>query len=153
MASWRNTPIGPRPNSNVALVQCRNSCYRQLRRNLTEDQEGNCWYWSTDGECVANPDWMGKSCLRSCRKLAACAAQPHSAQCAAPHECPLQRDTLEEAECARRAEAGECRSKSIWRGDSLLLNCPYTCSVVDPAPALPSTWTTFALGASTSPPG
>ena len=33
----------------VALKQCRASCYRLLRKNLTDDTEGNCWYWATDG--------------------------------------------------------------------------------------------------------
>ena len=86
-------------------------------------------------ECAANADWMGKSCARSCRKLSACTTHPESARCAEPFECPLERDKMDEAECVRRARAGECRPSSIWSGDSLLLQCPYTCSVIDPPSA------------------
>ena len=48
---------------------------RALRANLTEDNEGNCWYWTTDGECEANPEWMARSCGRSCSKMRACASR------------------------------------------------------------------------------
>ena len=124
-----------RTQADVALERCRSSCYQWLRHNLTDDTEGNCWYWTTDGECAANAQWMGKSCPRSCRKLAACTSHPHSPLCAEPFECPLTRDAMDEAECLERARRGECRPHSIWSGDSLLLRCPYTCAVVDPPSA------------------
>ena len=119
----------------VALVRCRQSCYRRFRKNLTSDTEGNCWYWGTDGECEANTDWMEKSCSLSCRKLHACVKHPESETCAERFECPLERDKADEQDCARRAAAGECRSGSVWRGDSLLLRCPYSCAIVDPSSA------------------
>ena len=55
-------------NREVATSKCRSGCFRALSGNLTEDKEGNCWYWSTDGECEANPSWMATSCGRSCKK-------------------------------------------------------------------------------------
>ena len=100
---------------SVALERCRDACYNALRANLTEDQEGNCWYWGTDGECEANADWMSRSCSRSCSKLRACGARPDSSECAEPFECPLERDRDDAAACAERAKRGECRSRSIWR--------------------------------------
>ena len=106
-----------------------------LKGNLTEDLEGNCFYWSTDGECDSNPEWMSRSCHRSCAILRNCGRAPESAECAAPFECPLERDRDDEANCAERARKGECRSGSIWRGDSALLSCPYTCAVLDPPSA------------------
>ena len=122
-------------DSEVALTRCRASCYRVLKGNLTEDLEGNCFYWSTDGECDSNPEWMSRSCHRSCAILRNCGRAPESAECAAPFECPLERDRDDEANCAERARKGECRSGSIWRGDSALLSCPYTCAVLDPPSA------------------
>ena len=55
----------------VAITTCRKSCYKALRANLTEDQEGNCWYWGTDGECANNSVWMRKTCPRTCITLEA----------------------------------------------------------------------------------
>ena len=121
-------------NPKYALDRCRSSCYKRLRSNLTDDQMGNCWYWGTDGECQANAQWMSSSCARSCRKLVACAGAPESPECAEPFECPLERDR-DEAGCAERARRGECRSGSVWNGDSLLLRCPYSCAVLDPPSA------------------
>jgi hypothetical protein len=115
-----------------------------VRTNLTHDMEGNCWYWGTDGECEANANWMARSCSRSCTKLKACDATPESPECAQPFECPLERDRDDAERCARRARNGECRARSIWRGDSALLSCPYSCRVLDP-PSASVSLTTLTL--------
>ena len=36
-----------------------------------DPQEGNCWYWGTDGECDSNGVWMRETCPLSCAKLEA----------------------------------------------------------------------------------
>lgn len=33
------------------LEACRGTCMQRLQANLSRDEEGNCWYWATDGEC------------------------------------------------------------------------------------------------------
>ena len=102
-----------RCRSDVALVKCRASCFRALKANLTEDLEGNCFYWATDGECDANPQWMSTSCARSCSLLRSCGSSPESAQCARQFECPLERDRDRVETCTERARQGECRAKNI----------------------------------------
>ena len=64
------------------LGRCRQSCRTSLTSNLTEDKDGNCWYWATDGECN-NEHMQRTTCPRSCAKLAACRADPSSAEYAA----------------------------------------------------------------------
>ena len=67
-----------RCHADVALVRCRASCYTALKANLTEDLEGNCFYWATDGECESNREWMATSCRRSCELLRSCGVAPES---------------------------------------------------------------------------
>ena len=121
--------------AEAALVRCRASCFKALRANLTEDTEGNCWYWSTDGECEANAQWMGSSCARSCSILDACSRTPTSEACAKPFECPLEHDRMSAETCVERARRGECRAVDIWHGSHTLVQCPYTCAVLDPPSA------------------
>ena len=117
----------------IALNKCRAACHSLLRRNLTEDQHGNCWYWSTSGECTANAAYMRHTCPRSCRKLIAAS---ESAEAAEAFECPLEHDQAgEETSCATAARRGQCRHGSHRFGDAELARCPYTCLVLDPPSA------------------
>ena len=93
------------------LSQCKTTCLSRLKPTVTDDGEGNCWYWSTDGECEANPVWMKNTCPLSCAKLEQCAVAPASAACARTFECPPKRD---EADDCPRAARGECRPSSVW---------------------------------------
>ena len=49
------------------LSQCKTTCLSRLKPTVTDDGEGNCWYWSTDGECEANPTFMQRACRASCK--------------------------------------------------------------------------------------
>ena len=93
-------------STSGGLAQCRSACYTFARSNHTVDTDGNCWYWSTDGECSSNAAWMQQSCGRSCAILRACSADASTAACARTFECPLPKDLLDEG-CADRALAGE----------------------------------------------
>lgn len=122
-----------RCQSDVALVKCRSSCFRALKANHTEDLEGNCFYWATDGECEANQQWMHSSCARSCELLHVCRVAPESEVCARQFECPLERDKSDAETCAKRARRGECRPESIWSpGNSAFMQCTYSCAILDP---------------------
>ena len=124
-----------RCHADVALVRCRASCYTALKANLTEDLEGNCFYWATDGECESNREWMATSCRRSCELLRSCGVAPESKPCARSFECPLARDRDDADKCAAAARRGECRARDSWTGQVMLERCPYSCAILDPASA------------------
>jgi len=106
-------------------------------------QEGNCWYWGTDGECDSNGVWMRETCPLSCAKLEACGAEPESPECARPFECPPARDQRQD--CIRRALAGECRAggtaasawapegETRWASSHMVKKCSLSCHLLDPA--------------------
>ena len=96
------------------LSQCKTTCLSRLKPTVTDDGEGNCWYWSTDGECEANPVWMKNTCPLSCAKLEQCAVAPASAACARTFECPPKRDEADD--CPRQDEAlGSCSDDNELR--------------------------------------
>ena len=117
------------------VSECAATCLAWISRQLTEDREGNCWYWSTDGECDSNPTWMNSTCERSCSKLRACTADPASELCARPFECPARRDTADG--CIARASARECRAgqdleSGVWRWAPAVRECALSCVLLDP---------------------
>ena len=112
------------------LSQCKTTCLSRLKPTVTDDGEGNCWYWSTDGECEANPVWMKNTCPLSCAKLEQCAVAPASAACARTFECPPKRDEADD--CPRRAARGECRPSSVWHSSRMLDQCSLSCHLIDP---------------------
>lgn len=115
------------------LRRCRAACLAAARGNLTEDTEGNCWYWATDGECAANPAWMREHCGRSCSVREACLADPASSACARPFECPIGDDNA--PDCAQRVLEGECRPRGLFHSAPLLSSCPLSCHLLDPPTA------------------
>ena len=89
-------------------------------------------YWSTDGECAANPVWMNNTCPRSCQLLHHCDVTPHGDECSVgAFECPPKRD--QDLECPERALRGECRATELWGSASVSVRCSASCHLLDPA--------------------
>lgn len=119
--------------SEEVLKECSGVCFARFQAELTPDKEGNCFYWATDGECKNNPDWMARSCPRSCAKLKYCGEDPESEACAERFECPVRRD--EAPDCPERARRGECRGgpEFNWRASAALRQCSLSCHLLDPS--------------------
>lgn len=119
-----------RCNDIEVLRRCGPSCFKSARANLTEDKDGNCWYWASDDECESNPEWMESSCSRACSILHSCSTDPSSDLCAQSFECPLTRDMHKE--CPDLARDGQCRSSGRFRSSPLLWTCSSSCQLLDP---------------------
>lgn len=129
-----------RCNEADTLRQCRSTCLNVYRTNLTEDTDGNCWYWATDGECESNAGWMARACARSCSILHNCTADPTSGACARSFECPLKADEEDIDKCISVASQGDCRAGSVWEGAWSTTRCHLSCALLDP-PSVSKTMT------------
>jgi len=84
------------------------------------DNNANCAYWASNGECESNPGWMLANCPQSC---GSCDPVPTPAPTPPPTPAPTPSCTDNNANCAHWASNGECQANPSW----MLVNCPLSC--------------------------
>jgi len=127
----------------------------------------SCPGWMQSGECERNPEWMSKSCMKSCDKCPKCEDQnPHCEAWAKQGECQKNADwmhanceksckvcggTCEDSHdgCEAWANTGECERNPDWMTQNCAKSC-HECSgpapTPEPAPHAPAKVSWHSMG-------